>query len=56
MIKEALAQFPHIWLSCIGLLIFLTVFLAVLFRVNCQSQRKLYEKISELPLEEEKSR
>jgi cbb3-type cytochrome oxidase subunit 3 len=53
MIKEAFAQFPHIWLTCLGLLIFLSVFIAVLIRVFRHSHRELYKNLSELPLQEE---
>jgi hypothetical protein len=56
MIQEFLANFSALWLICLGLLIFLTVFLAILSRVLKKSQSGLYQRLSRLPLQEEENR
>ena len=55
MIQEVLSHFPHIWVTCLGLLIFLSLFIVILFRLFLRSHRALYQQISHLPLQEEEN-
>lgn len=39
------------WLTCLGLLLFMTVFVGAVFWVNRKENHKLYQRLSDLPLE-----
>jgi cbb3-type cytochrome oxidase subunit 3 len=51
MKAEILSRFPHIWLSCIGLLLFVGVFLGALGWVFRKGSREFYSALSRGPLE-----
>lgn len=49
--KEALAHFPHIWLTCGGLLIFFSIFVGSLLWVCRPKAKKLYAYVQDLPFQ-----
>ncbi len=53
MNAQALSHFPMPWLTCIAMLIFVTVFLTMFFRTFLKSNVELYRKMERLPLSEE---
>jgi cbb3-type cytochrome oxidase subunit 3 len=53
MKSQVLSQFPMIGLTCAGLLIFVLYFLGVVFWAYRKSNRSIYKKLSELPLQED---
>lgn len=52
MKQIALAYFPWPWLTALGLLIFFSFFVALVWYVNRRSTQPLYNAASHLPLEE----
>jgi len=53
MIKETLKNFHFPYLTCVGLLIFLAVFLSVLYWVFKKENKKLYDYTENLPFAED---
>jgi cbb3-type cytochrome oxidase subunit 3 len=53
MMAQALAKFPMAWLSCIGLLLFLGVFIGALLWANRKGSGDIYKRMSEMPLDSE---
>ena len=51
MKAEALSKFPYIWLSCLGLLLFVGVFVGALFWVFRKGSEDFYAKLSASPFE-----
>lgn len=51
MKAEALSKFPHIWLTCLGLLLFFGVFMGALAWVFRRGSVDFYAKLSASPLE-----
>lgn len=51
MISQALAHFPYPFLSCIGLLLFLAVFIGSLFWTFRKNGPEFYRMMENLPLE-----
>lgn len=49
--RDALAQFPHIWLTCIGLILFLSVFLGSILWVFRPKTEKLYTYVADIPFQ-----
>lgn len=56
MKAEVLSRFPHVWLTCVGLLLFISVFLGALAWVFRKGSSDFYEKLSASPLERAKER
>ena len=54
MNAQALSHFPMIWMTCIALVIFFTVFVAMFARVFMKSNTALYQRMERLPLSQEK--
>jgi cbb3-type cytochrome oxidase subunit 3 len=52
MKSSVLLHFPWIVLTCIGLLIFVGIYLGAIFRVYNPGNRQMYRAIETLPLEE----
>lgn len=50
MIARTLAGFSHTWLTCVGLVLFLTIFLTVLAWVYRRGSANFYRNLAELPL------
>ncbi len=50
MRDQVLHQFEHPWLLVIGMLLFMGVFLAVLFRVSGKKTKKQFSEAEKLPL------
>jgi len=50
MLSQVASKFPMIWLTCIGLLIFLGVFLGVLAWVFRKGSEEVYAKAALFPL------
>ncbi len=53
MKQIALSYFEHIELTNLALILFLIAFFIVVFRVMSKGNKKLYEEMEQLPLEEE---
>lgn len=53
MIREALSNYPYAALSAFALLIFLGIFLGMLTWVFRKGSREAYQRIAELPLNEQ---
>jgi cbb3-type cytochrome oxidase subunit 3 len=53
MKQLALSYFEHIELTNLALILFLIAFFIVVFRVMSKGNKKLYEEMEQLPLEEE---
>ncbi len=51
MIRETLSNFPLAWLSCVGMFIFLSIFLSACFWVYRKGSKDFYQDLSKLPLE-----
>jgi cbb3-type cytochrome oxidase subunit 3 len=49
MLSQVASKFPMIWLTCLGLLIFLGVFLGVLAWVYRRGSTELYQQIADAP-------
>ncbi len=54
MMKQALAFFPYKDLPMVGLFIFVTLFVGIVFWVNRKGSDQVYSRIENLPLDEEK--
>ena len=52
MMKEALSHFPLPIFTVVGLLIFFTFFVGVLFWVYRRGSTDVYNQVSQIPLEE----
>lgn len=52
MKQMILTQFPWMWLSSMGLVIFFTFFVILIFRLNTQNQKQLHQFAQELPLQD----
>jgi cbb3-type cytochrome oxidase subunit 3 len=52
MKSSVLQSFPWIVLTCVGLLIFVGIYLGAILRVYNPKNRQLYRAIEALPLEE----
>ena len=57
MLSKVASQFPMIWLTCIGLLIFFSVFLGILAWVFRKGSQNFYQSLAlrALELDEPKS-
>ena len=55
MLSEVLSKFPMIWLTCVGLLIFLAVFLGVLAWVYRRGSDEEYARAALFPLADQES-
>ncbi len=55
MIREVLSHFHLPFLTCIGLFLFLTVFVSCVFWVCRKSGKKFYQYMETLPLQEDHS-
>ena len=53
MKQLALSYFEHIELTNLALILFLIAFFIVIFKVMSKRNKKLYEEMEQLPLEEE---
>jgi cbb3-type cytochrome oxidase subunit 3 len=53
MMSEALSRFPMVWLSCVGLLLFLGVFIGAVLWATRKGSGAIYERMGAIPLEEE---
>ena len=49
MLSQVASRFPMIWLTCVGLLIFLTVFLGVVAWVFRKGSGEVYAKAAHFP-------
>ncbi|MBI3556274.1 MAG: cytochrome-c oxidase, cbb3-type subunit I [Deltaproteobacteria bacterium] len=56
MNAQALCHFPMTWLTCIAMLIFLSVFVTMFIRVFMKANSELYKRMERLPLAEEEDR
>ncbi len=52
MIQQVLRNFPHIWLTVLGLVLFFSVFIGALLWINRRSAAALYQEVERYPLEE----
>ena len=52
MKQEILTRFPWPWMPVLALMIFFLFFAGLLIRVSLRSQRSVFEKAEQLPLEE----
>ena len=52
MMREALSHFPMAWLPCLGMVIFLAVFLGVVAWVYSKQAKNVYQHLEQLPLGE----
>lgn len=50
MMAQAVKHFPHVWMTCIALVLFLGVFAGVLTWIFRRNSRPFYEKLSRAPL------
>lgn len=53
MIAQAFARFPMVWLTCIGLLLFMGVFIGALLWANRKGSRDFYARMAAIPMERE---
>jgi cbb3-type cytochrome oxidase subunit 3 len=53
MLSQAVSTFPMVWMTCIGLLLFMGVFIGVLAWVHRRGSAELYQKLAAAPLAEE---
>jgi cbb3-type cytochrome oxidase subunit 3 len=53
MMSRTLSAFHLPWLACVGLLLFLAVFVGAVLWIHRRGSREFYERLRELPLEEE---
>lgn len=53
MNAQVLSHFPMPWLTCIALLLFVTVFAAIVFRTMRPANTALFHKMENLPLTDE---
>ncbi len=51
MLSQVASKFPMIWLTCLGLLIFLGVFLGVVAWVFRRGSTELYQQLAGAPLD-----
>lgn len=51
MKSSVLVHFPWIVLTCVGLLIFVSIYVVAILRVYHPGNRKLYRDIASLPLD-----
>lgn len=56
MKSQVLSHFPMPWLTCVALLIFVSVFALILLRVFRRSNAALYRQLECMPLFEEGDR
>lgn len=56
MNAQVLSHFPMPWLTCIALVLFLSVFISAVVRTFARSKGELYGRIGALPLSEEGER
>lgn len=56
MKQEVLSHFPMPWLSGIGLLLFLSVFIGAAIWIYRSGSAELYRKMAELPLKKQGDR
>ena len=54
MKSQVLSMFPMAWLSCVGLIIFLLVFISAVFWAFRKQSHKLYQYMETLPLGEDR--
>ena len=55
MMSQVVSKFPMIWLTCVGLLLFMSVFIGALAWVSRRGSTGFYEEMSKMPLDEVKS-
>jgi cbb3-type cytochrome oxidase subunit 3 len=55
MISQFLSHFPWPWLTCVGLLLFMGVFVGALFWVYRAEAAGVYSELASAPLREESS-
>lgn len=55
MMSQVLAHFHLPFLSCLGLLLFLTVFVGSVLWVYREDSRAFYEQVQNFPFDEEKT-
>jgi hypothetical protein len=53
MMAQAFAKFPLVWLSCIGLVLFLGVFIGALLWANRRGSGEFYARLAAMPIERE---
>jgi cbb3-type cytochrome oxidase subunit 3 len=52
MKAEALVNFPLTMLTCVGLMLFFSVFVGMLWWINLRWRRPIYQHLANLPLED----